>query len=119
MGPLTANILNSHGEKPTAWRQSDAASINEKSGIEPPKYRFVDSDNYYEVIDGNHRTYFLRTNVPTVTHVLAIVDRFFNFENIKDDRKFWEDHYEVRSWKQLHQQLLSLQKKFSPTKGTT
>ena len=86
--PLTAVIKDINGDEPRSRRNSKAAGINAKSLIEPPVYRFVDSDNYYEVIDGNHRTYFLRKNVPIVTHVLAIVHAFLTLRILRTTENF-------------------------------
>jgi len=86
-------------------KTTDASEITLQSSIIPPKYFFDKKKNNYFVLDGIHRTFYLRR--ATATHVLALVSSLYDISHL-DNQEFWKKNYVVENWEQLRAKLAQL-----------
>eukprot|EP01114_Cavostelium_apophysatum_P023168 TRINITY_DN8646_c0_g1_i1.p1 TRINITY_DN8646_c0_g1~~TRINITY_DN8646_c0_g1_i1.p1 ORF type:complete len:275 (+),score=50.19 TRINITY_DN8646_c0_g1_i1:73-825(+) len=104
--PLSAHFTTAedkdiqHMNQPS--KTTDASEITLSSTVVPPKVFFDKKKNNYFVLDGVHRTFYLRK--AGATHVLALVSSLYDL-SLLNDREFWTKNYVVDNWEQLKSTL--------------
>lgn len=83
-------------------KTTDAAEITLSSTVLPPKYFYDKPKENYFVLDGVHRTFYLRK--ATATHVLALVSGLYDISLLTNE-EFWTKNYVVQNWEVLKKKL--------------
>jgi len=104
--PLSAHFQMSddkdmqHMHQPS--KTTDACEITLQSTVLPPKYFYDAHKQSYFVLDGVHRTFYLRK--AGATHVLALVSSIKDISYL-DNKDFWTTNYKVNNWEDLQKRL--------------
>jgi len=107
--PLSSHLKTSddkdmaHMHQPS--KHTDACEITLESTVLPPKYFLDKNKQSYFVLDGVHRTFYLRK--VDATHVLALVSSIKAISTL-DDKDFWTTNYKVSNWEDLRKRLHKL-----------